>query len=233
MKWTGKGHFGGEKDKVMYSGHETHKKNGVGMIITKQVEKSLIGYKAVNDRIMYIRVEACPVNITWVQVYAPTTGADEKDIDEFYRSLQAVLNEIPRKDVAILMGDWNAKIGKWEELETVGKYGLGNRNKAGGRLLEFCEENSLFIANTLFKQPERRLYTWTSPDGKYKNQIDYIIRRRRWKSAIQTAKTRPDADCSSDHSKDKVEKHTNHKEMDTGHRQHPRGLQNQHPREID
>jgi hypothetical protein len=75
------------------------------MIITKQVEKSLIGYKAVNDRIMYITVEARPVNITWVQVYAPTTGADEKDIEEFYRSLQAVLNEIPRKDVAVLIGD--------------------------------------------------------------------------------------------------------------------------------
>jgi len=79
MKWTGRGHFGGENDNVMYSGHEI-KKTGAGMIITKQVEKSLIGYKAVNDSIMYIRVEARPVNITWVQVYAPTTGADEKDI---------------------------------------------------------------------------------------------------------------------------------------------------------
>jgi exonuclease III len=165
----GKGHFGGENDKVMYSGHETHKKNGVGMIITKQVEKSLIGYKAVNDRIMYIRVEARPVNITWVQVYAPTTGADKKDIEEFYRSLQSVMNEIPRKDVVILMGDWNAKRGKGEGSETVGKYGLGNRKEAGKRLLEFCKENALFIANTFFEQPEQRLYTWTSPDGKYKN----------------------------------------------------------------
>ena len=125
----------------------------------KQVEKSLIGYKAVYDRILYIRVEARPVNITWVQVYAPTNGADKKDIEEFYRSLQSVMNEIPRKDVVILMGDWNTKIGKGEESETVGKYGLGNRNDAGERLLEFCEENALFIANTFFKQPERRLYT--------------------------------------------------------------------------
>jgi hypothetical protein len=96
------------------------------------------------------------------------------------------------------MGNWNAKIGKGEESETVGKYGLGNRNEAGECLLEFCEENALFIANTFFKQPERRLYTWTSPDGIYKNQIDYIIGRR-WRSTIQTVKTRPDADCSSDH----------------------------------
>jgi exonuclease III len=176
MKWIGKGHFGGENDKVMYSGHEK-KKTGVG-IITKQVEKSPIGYKAVNDRIMYIRVEARPVNITWVQVYTPTTSVDEKNT-EFYRILQSVLNEIPRKNVVILMGDWNAKTGKGEESETVGKYGLGNRNEAGERLLEFCEENALFLANTFFKQPEQRLYTWTSLNGKYKNQTDYIIGRRR------------------------------------------------------
>jgi len=179
----------------------------------KQVEKSLIGYKAVYDRILYIRVEARPVNITWVQVYAPTNGADKKDIEEFYRSLQSVMNEIPRKDVVILMGDWNTKIGKGEESETVGKYGLGNRNDTGERLLEFCEENALFIANTFYKQPERRLYTWTSPDGKYKNQIDYIIGRRRWRRAIQAVKTRLDADCSSATAtatvKIKAEKHTN------------------------
>jgi hypothetical protein len=81
-----------------------------------------------------------------------------------------VLNEIPRKDVLILMGDWNSKIGKGEETETVGKYGLGNRNEAGERLLQFCKENALFLANTYFEQPEQRLYTWTSPDGKYTAQ---------------------------------------------------------------
>jgi hypothetical protein len=162
----------------MYSGHDTHSKNGVGMIITNQVEKSLIGYKVVNDRIMYIRVEAHPVNITCVQVYAPTTSVESEDIEEFYRNLQSVLNEIPRKDVLILMEDWNSKIGKGEETETVGKYGLENRNEEGGRLLEFCGENALFLANTYFEQPEWRLYTWTSPDGKYNNKINYILGRR-------------------------------------------------------
>jgi exonuclease III len=131
MKWTGKGHFRGVKYKVMYSGHDTYRKNGVGMIITNQVEKSLIGYKAVNDRIMYIRVKARPVNISCIQVYAPTTSVETEDIEEFYRNLQSVLNEIPNKDVLILMGDWNSKIGKGEETETVGKYGLGKINEAG------------------------------------------------------------------------------------------------------
>ena len=77
------------------------------------------------------------------------------------------------------MGDWNAKIGKGEEPGTVGRHGLGNRNEAGEWLLEFCEEDALFLANTYFELPERRLYTWTSRDGQYKNQIDYILGRRR------------------------------------------------------
>jgi hypothetical protein len=82
-------------------------------------------------------------------VYAPTTSAETADIEEFYSNLQSVLNEI-----LILMGDWNSKIGKGEEPGTGGKYGLGNRNEAGERLLEFCKENTLFLANTYFELPE-------------------------------------------------------------------------------
>ena len=87
IKWTGSGHFRSGKNTVMYSGHDTYRKNGVGMIVTNEVAKSLIGYKAVNDRIMYIRVKARPVNITCVQVYAPTTSAETADIEEFYGNL--------------------------------------------------------------------------------------------------------------------------------------------------
>ena len=80
-----------------------------------------------------------------------------------------------------------------------GKCGLGVQNEAGQRLTEFCQENALVIANTLFKQHKRRLYTWTSPDGQYWNQIDYILCSQRWRSSIQSAKTRPGVDCGSDH----------------------------------
>ena len=80
-----------------------------------------------------------------------------------------------------------------------GKFGIGVQNDAGQRLTEFCQENALFIANTLFQQHKRRLYTWTSPDGQYQNQIDYILCSRRWRSSLQSAKTRPGADCDSDH----------------------------------
>ena len=80
-----------------------------------------------------------------------------------------------------------------------GKFGLGVQNEAGQRLIEFCQENALVIANTLFQQRKRRLYTWTSPDGQHENQIDYIVYSQRWRSSIQSAKTRPGTDCGSDH----------------------------------
>jgi len=199
MKWIGSGHFRSANNTVMYSGHKTHRKNGVGMFTTNQVSKSLIGYKAVKDRIIHIKVKAHPVNIICIQVYAPTTSVETADTEDFYRSLHSALNETPKKDVLILMGDWNSKIGKREEPGTVRRYGFGHRNEARERLLELCEENDLFLANTYFEQPERRLYTWMSPDGQYRNQIDYILGRRRWRSAFQSVKTRPDAECESDH----------------------------------
>ena len=93
----------------------------------------------------------------------------------------------------------NAKVGSQETPGIIGKFGLGVQNKAGQRLKEFCQENALVIANTLFQQHKRRLYAWTSTDGQYQNQIDYILCNQRWKSSIQSAKTRLGADCGSDH----------------------------------
>ena len=98
-----------------------------------------------------------------------------------------------------MIGGWNAKVGSQEISGVTVKFGLGVQNKAGQRPTEFCQENALVIANTLFQQHKRQLYTWTSPDGQYWNQIDYIICSQRWRSSIQSAKTRPGADCGSEH----------------------------------
>ena len=95
--------------------------------------------------------------------------------------------------------DWNAKVGSQEIPGVTGKFGLGVQDKAGQRLTEFCQENALVIANILFQQYKRRLYTWTSPDDQYQNQIDYILCSQRWKSSIKSAKTKSGADCGSDH----------------------------------
>ena len=98
-----------------------------------------------------------------------------------------------------MIGDWNAKVGSQETPGVTGKFGLGVQNEAVQRLIEFCQENTLVIANTLFQQHKRRLYTWVSPDGQHQNQIDYILCSQRWRSPIQSAKTRLGAYCGSDH----------------------------------
>ena len=103
-----------------------------------------------------------------------------------------------KKDILFIIRDWNAKVGSQETPRVTGKFGLGIRNEAGQRLVEFCYD-TLVIANTLFQQHKRRLYTWTSPDGQHQNQIDYILCSQRWRSSIQSSKTRPGADCGSDH----------------------------------
>ena len=117
----------------------------------------------------------------------------------FYDDLQDLLYLTPKKDVLFIIGDWNAKVGSQETPGVTGKFGLGIQNEAGQSRIECCQENTLVIANALFQQHKRRLYTWTSTDGQYQNWIDYILCSQRWRSSIQSAKTRLGADCGSDH----------------------------------
>ena len=119
--------------------------------------------------------KAKPFNTTIIQVYAPTSNAEEAEVERFYEDLQDFLEPTPKKDVLFIIGDWNAKVGSQETPGVIGKFGLRIRNDAGQRLLEFCQENTLIIGNTLFQQHKRRLYTWTSPDSQHWNQIDYIF----------------------------------------------------------
>ena len=155
--------------------------------ISKTTEWSLFISKA-NHSIWFV-----------IQVYALTSNAEEAEVEWFYEDLQDVLELTPKKDTLFVIGDWNTKVGSQEIPGVTGKFGLGVQNEAGQRLTEFCQENKLMIANTLFQQHKRRLYTWTSPDGQHWNQIDYILCSQRWRSSLQGAKTRPGADCGSDH----------------------------------
>ena len=108
-------------------------------------------------------------NITVIQAYAPTSNAEETKVEGFYEDLQDLLELTPRKDVFFITRDWNAKVGSQETPGVTGKFGLGVQNEAGQRLIEFCQENALVIANTLFQQHKRRLYTWTTPEGQHQN----------------------------------------------------------------
>ena len=146
-----------------------------------------------------VHFQGKPLNITLIQVYAPTSKAEEAEAEQFYEDLQDLLELTPKRDVLFIIGDWNAKVGSQETPGVTDKFGLGVQNEAGQRLIEFCQKNTLVIADALFQQHKRRLYTWTSPDGQYQNQIDYILCSQRWRSSIQPAKTRPGADYGIDH----------------------------------
>ena len=108
-----------------------------------------------------------PFNILVIQVYAPTSNAEEAEVERFYEDFKDLLELTPQKDVLFIIGDWNAKVGTQETPGVTGKFGLGIWNEAGQRLIEFCQENALVKANTLFQQHKRKLYMWTSPDGQH------------------------------------------------------------------
>ena len=137
-----------------------------------------------------VRFQGRPFNITVIQVYAPTSNAEEAEVEQFYEDLQDLLELTPQKDVLFIIGDWNAKVGSQKTPGVTGKFGLGIWNEVGQRLIEFCQENALVIASTLSQQHNRRLYTWTSPDGQHRNQIDYILCSQRWRSFYTVSKNK-------------------------------------------
>ena len=141
----------------------------------------------------FVRFQGKPFNITVIQVYAPTSNTEEAEVERFYEGLQELLELIPQKDVLFIIDVWNVKVGSQETPGVTDKFGLGVQNEAGQRLIEFCQENAVVIANTLSQQHKRRLYTWTSPHGLYQNQIDYILCSQRWRTSIQSSKTRSGA----------------------------------------
>ena len=135
-------------------------------MVNERVQNAVLGCNLKNDRMISVHFQGKPFNITVIQVYAPTSNAEEAKVERFYEDLQDLL-EHPKKDVLFIIEDWNAKIGSQETPGVTGKFGLGVQNEAGQRLIEFCQQNSLVIANTLFQQHKRRLYTWTSPEGQH------------------------------------------------------------------
>ena len=144
-------------------------------MVNKRVQNAVLGCNLKNDRMISVRFQGKPFNITVIQVCAPTSNAEEAEVERFYEDLQDLLELTSKKDVLFIIGDWNAKVGSQETPGVTGKFGLGLWNEAGQRLIEFYQENALVVASILFQQHKRRFYTWTSPDGQHQNQIDYIL----------------------------------------------------------
>ena len=136
-------------------------------MVNKRVQNSVLGCSLKNERMISGILQSKPFSITVIQVYSPRSNAEEAEVERFYEDLQDLLELAPKKDVLFIIGDWNAKVGSQETPGVTGKFGLGMRNEAGQRLIEFCQENALVIANTLFQQHKRRLHMditrWSTP----------------------------------------------------------------------
>ena len=205
MRWKGFGETSTDNGhRLFYSGRQDRHQDGVGFLVHKNIVNSIIECKPVSSRHIAIRLKATPFNLTIIQVYAPTTEASDETIEDFYSQLDDMIRETPKKDILIILGDWNAKIGtdayeNWSL--TMGPYCNDRTNDRGLRLLEFAGENNLVVANTLGPHKPSRRWTWHSPCGQYHNQIDYILVQKRFRSGININRTRsfPGADIGSDH----------------------------------
>ena len=191
------GEFNSYDHYIYYCGQESLQRNGVAIRVNKRAQNAVLGCNLKNNRMISVCFHSKPFNITVIQVCVLTSDAEE--VEWFYEELQDLLELTPQKDVFFIVGGWNAKVGSQEIPGVTGKLDLGVWNETGQRLTMFSQENALVIANTLFQQHKRRLYTWTSPDGQYQNQIDYIFCSQRWRRSIQSSKTRLGADCGSNH----------------------------------
>ena len=137
-----------------------------------------------------VHFQGKPFNITVIQVYAPTSNAEEAKVEWFCEDLQDLLELTPKKDVLFIIGDWNTKVGSQESPGVTGKFGCGVQNEAGQRLIEFCQENTLVKANTPLPTAQEETLHMDITNGQLQNQIDYILCSKRWRSPIQSAKTR-------------------------------------------
>lgn len=168
--WTG--------ENIVFSGkNDNNHQSGVAIIMSKEASRALESWNPVSDRIIMARFNSRHIKATIIQVYAPINDADTEEKDDFYDLLQRVHNKTPRHDIIITMGDWNAKLGHQMEGEdgVVGKHGLeGVRSDNGERFIEFCAATNLVTTTTMYPQKDTHKYTWTSPDGNTRNQIDHI-----------------------------------------------------------
>ncbi|KAK4873205.1 hypothetical protein RN001_015234 [Aquatica leii] len=171
---------------------DPYHRHGTAIIVDNTIKNCVISFTPLSNRVILLQLKTQIGKANIIQLYAPTADKDDNELESFYREVDTLLKQVKKHELCIVMGDMNAKIGKGRFEDVVGEYGLGERNDRGDRLLQFPQENELVITNTLFKLPERRLYTWKSPqdsgDHVIRNQIDYIMIKKRYRNSILAAK---------------------------------------------
>ena len=155
LKWTGIGEFNSDDHYICYCGQESLRRNGVAIIVNERVQNPVLGWSLKHDRMISVHFQGKPFNITVIQVYVPISNAEKAEVEWFYEDLQDLLELTPKKDVLFIIWDWIAKVGSQEIPGVTRKLGLGVQNEADQMLTEFCQENALVIANTLFQEHNR------------------------------------------------------------------------------
>ena len=188
---------------MLFSGRgDEVRREGVGLMLTPKAAKALTEWKAVNSRLLLARFKSAQCNLSVIVCYAPVNDAQDDMKDDFYSKLQDVLDEIPQRDMKICIGDFNAKVGRNNDgvRNVMGSEGLGdNANENGAQFISFCAANRMVIGGTLFRQKDIYKYTWTSPDGKYRNQIDHIAINAERRRSLRNVRSYRSADIGSDH----------------------------------
>ena len=191
-----------EQEEILYSGSREKHEHGVAIILSKNAAKSLMSWKPVSERIITARLYSKYIKATIVQAYAPQNGSTDEVKDQFYEQLQSVLKDIPKHDMVIALGDFNAKIGAQMPGEEgiVGRHILeGDRTDNGARFVSACEVNNLAIVSTMFPHKDIHKQTWISPDGRTKNQIDHVTINGAFRRSVTDVRVYRAADVESDH----------------------------------
>ena len=206
-RWTGSGQMRlATGEQLLYSGHEqdgaphTH---GVALMLSKAAQGALIGWEAHGPRIITasFQTKKSRINMDVVQCYAPTNSNDEEEKEEFYSRLLTIVQDRPRRNIIIVMGDFNAKIGSdntgYEEV--MGRQGLGERNENGERFADLCATTGLVIGGSFFHHKRIHKATWISPDLSTENQIDHMCICKKFRRTLQDVRVMRGADVASDH----------------------------------
>ena len=184
--------------RVIHSGSEGGQ-GGVGIILDRELGKRVTKVVQHSHRLLLVRVEAEPVDIVLIQVYMPTSRAEDEDIEQMYEQIEELVKKEKATDQVIIIGDWNAVVGEGREGKEIGEFGLGKRNDRGQALVDFCKRSKMMVTNTWFEHEKRRRYTWKKPGDTDRFQIDYILVKQRYRNSVKNSRSYPGADADSDH----------------------------------
>ena len=190
VRWTKSGKRTTDEHVMVYSGHQKEQKNGVVVLVTKQVAKSIIVLQELSDRVLILKIASKPFHLVIIQIYAPTSTSSDEDIEQFYNDLDSAHKKDGSQDITIVMGDLNANVGYEQDplLEVVGRHGLGCRKERGDIWVDWCTTHDQVITNTLFQYHNMKIYTWKSPGDGARNQIDHITINNRFRNSILQVK---------------------------------------------